>query len=178
MLTSSFRESSRRSAEGAAGICIALALSYLEHLLPLQAVVPIPGFKLGLANIVVIFLFYRSSPLDAFAVSVMRVILSSLLFGGFSTLLYSLFGAVMAFLSLILNCLIFKNKLSFIGVSISSAIFHNLGQIMVASAFYSVGAVIYLTPQLLICALICGAFTGIILSSLPRSIFLKKEHKE
>lgn len=177
MQTSSFRKSSLRAATGAAYICLALALSFLESLIPFQTLIPIPGFKLGLANIVVILVIYRSSPYEALAVSLIRVILSSLLFGSVSSLLYSLAGALLSYISIFVSNIVFKGKLSFIGISVTSAVFHNLGQLLVAAYFFSFGAVIYLTPRLFICAVICGILTGSVLSALPRSIFFSKDRK-
>ena len=108
---------------------VTLILSYVESLLPpLWAAVP--GIKMGLPNIMIIFLLYRFGWKEAAAVSLVRLAAVALLFGNVMTLAYSLAGAV---LSLLLMTFFKKwNAFSMVGVSIIGGVFHNLGQILVA----------------------------------------------
>lgn len=112
------------------GILIALAmlLSYLESLVPIHMAVP--GVKLGLANLVTIVALFRLGLRDTVVISVGRIVLSSVLFGNFAVLLYSLAGAFCSILAMeiLKKCKMF----SVTGVSVGGAVAHNLGQIVVA----------------------------------------------
>ena len=83
-------------------VALSLILSFVESQIPPLAAVP--GVKIGLANIITVFLLYTYGAWHAGAVSVVRVLLSSLLFGSALSLLYSLSGSVVSFLIMI--CLI------------------------------------------------------------------------
>ncbi len=113
------------------GICISLAmvLSYLELLLP-PIYSAVPGIKMGLPNIVIIFTLYRFGLKEAIAVSLIRLLAVSLLFGNALAFAYSLAGAA---LSLTVMALLKRtDRFSTIGVSVVGAICHNLGQTAVA----------------------------------------------
>lgn len=158
-----------RIAADSAFVCAALALSYLESLIPIQFIIPLPGFKLGLANIAVTVCAFRYSPKDAAAVSLCRILISFLLFGGVTSLLFSLFGAALSCAALILPT---KKRigLSFIGVSIICALAHNTGQCI--AAFILIGrAVLSYVPALLSASLIYGALCGIVLCLIPDKIY-------
>ena len=101
----------------------AFALNWLEFVLPS---IPGPGFKLGLANIVTLFALYKLGPKHAFAILLGRCILSALLFGGATQLMFSLMGGVFAFAAMLL--LSRFNSFSPYGVSIAGATAHNIGQ--------------------------------------------------
>lgn len=169
--------SARRVAVDAALLAAALMLSYLEHLIPFGALIAIPGFKPGFANIVTVLAFSLLSPLDAFAVSMLRAGITGVLFGSLTSFLFSLGGACFAFLGLLLARL-FLRRCSYIGVSVLCAAMHNLGQLLALAGMIfipnrSTGIVpLYpaLTlPFLLPAAVVCGVLTGIILNLLaPR----------
>lgn len=137
------------------GVCSALALglSYLETLLP---ALPIPGMRLGLSNVVTVFLLYAVGAKYALAVSLVRVVLSAALFGSFSSFLYSAAGAAFSFAAMWL--LLRLGRFSLPAVSTAGGMLHNVGQLAVASILfgYPIIATAYL-PALLI----CGALTGI-----------------
>lgn len=160
---------------GAAFVCFALALSFLETLIPTEIFIPIPGFKLGLANIVICVVFYRESPGMAAAVSACRLCLTLILFSNVSAFLFSLSGAALSYASLFLSKYILKDKISFIGVSVISAFFHNAGQLMCASIVMGSLSVFYYAPYLIFVSAVCGGITGVILTILPRKIFFEKE---
>ena len=176
--TSLSLKKTKRVALGAAFVCFALALSFLETLIPTDLFIPIPGFKLGLANIVICVVFYRESPGMAAAVSACRLCLTLILFSNVSAFLFSLTGAVLSYVSLFFSKYILKSKVSFIGVSVISAFFHNAGQLICASLVMGSLSVFYYTPYLILTSAICGALTGIILVFLPRKIFFEKESLE
>ena len=150
---------------------LALLLSYVEFLLPpLFAVVP--GIKLGLPNIVIIFVLYQYGLGSAAAVSFVRLVISSMLFGNAMTFAYSLAGAV---LSLLAMALLKKIDLfSTVGVSIVGGILHNLGQILVALILLDTPQIVYYMIVLTVTGTISGAFIGICGAFMIKRIPLKK----
>ena len=111
-------------------LALSVILGLLEGMIPFFSGI-IPGLKLGLANIVVLFILYCFSAKDAFYVSILRVILVSLISSGLFSIRFflSLGGAVFSFIIMALAKR--YTKLSIIGVSILGSIFHSLGQILV-----------------------------------------------
>ena len=105
---------------------LALGLSTLENLFPVTLVIPLPGVKLGLANIVTVFALYRLGPLPALCILAARCLLGSLFAGNASALLFSLLGGTLAML--VMLALSRLPGLSVYGVSIGGAAAHNLGQ--------------------------------------------------
>lgn len=155
-----------------AGIFVSLALifSYVESLIPFNF--GIPGIKLGLANVVVVTGLYLMKLPDVCLISLIRIFVSGLLFGNMMSLIYSLSGGI---LSLIVMLLLKRtNKFSVIGVSISGAVCHNIGQIAAAIIVTGVPVIIYYLPALMGVGIITGAVMGIIasriLAILTRSI--------
>lgn len=141
---------------------LALMLSYLESLLPLP--VMLPGFKLGLCNVVVLFCAYRLSLADAAMLSLVRVLVTSLLFGNITSFLFSLFGAALAFLAIVFAKTFFSRQLSFVGVSVLSAAAFNIGQILAASLLYASFSVLSYLSLLLVASAIFGGAVGLLLN--------------
>lgn len=137
---------------------LAILMGYVEMLIPIP--VPIPGVKLGLANVIIIIMMYFMDSKSAFFVSMVRVLLSGLLFAGFAGLLYSLAGAVCSFL--IMALLKKTDKFSIVGVSVSGGVFHNVGQIVVAAAVVENVRMAYYLPFLLVSGVITGVLIGIV----------------
>lgn len=139
-------------------IALALALSYAERFIPLQLVIPMPGIKLGLANVVTLVALYRLKGRYALAILVPRCILGALFGGGITGLFFSLTGGLLALLvmSLAKRAPVF----SVYGVSVLGASAHNIGQICAAMVLLrSVYVAAYL-PWLLIAAVVTGILTG------------------
>ena len=146
---------SRSAARYGLLVALAMVLSWLESLLPLPAA--LPGMKLGLTNLVVLFALYRMGPRPAAAVSLARVLLVSMTFGNAYSLAYSLAGAAA---SLALMLLLKRaGTFSMLGVSVAGGVGHNLGQILVAAAVLGRGALWYL-PALLVSGVLAGAAVG------------------
>lgn len=136
---------------------VALILSYIESLIP--PFFAVPGIKLGLSNIISVYLLYTLGFKYALTVALLRVALSSLLFGTTLTLAYSLSGAL---LSLLLMYLFKKLSLfSEVGVSIIGGISHNAAQIGVAVIIMQTNQIVYYLPPLLVSGTITGAVIGI-----------------
>ena len=150
------------------GLCVALAMimSYIESLFPLNFAVP--GIKMGLANIVIIFLLYRMGFGAACAVSLIRVFLVSLLFGNVMMMAYSIAGAV---LSLGLMFLLKKSgKFSVVGVSIAGGVAHNAGQIIMAIILLGAKQIAYYLPVLTVTGTVTGVLIGIAASIVIKRI--------
>lgn len=142
------------------GLLIALAfiLSYIEALFPPP--VPIPGIKLGLANLVVLAGLYIMGVKEAFVLSLIRIILVGLTFGNMSTMLFSLAGGILSWL--VMSLLKQFKSFSQIGVSVAGGVSHNIGQIITAIFVTENINIIYYLPFLLLSGLITGAVIGII----------------
>ena len=139
-------------------ISLAMIMSYIEVLFPLSFAVP--GIKMGLANIVIVFVLYRMSLKDACIVSLIRVFLVALLFGNTMSLSYSLAGAV---LSLALMAILKKTeKFSVVGVSISGGVMHNAGQILMAVILMGTAQIAYYLPVLIITGTVTGVGIGLV----------------
>lgn len=142
------------------GLLVALAfiLSYVETLFPLP--VPIPGIKLGLANLVVLIALYNMGVKEAFTLSIIRILMVGLSFGNPSMMLFSLGGGLFSWLMMVLFK---KSKLfSLVGVSIIGGISHNFGQIVVSILIVENINIIYYLPILLITGVIAGMLIGIL----------------
>ena len=137
---------------------LSIVLSFIETLLP-PIYATIPGIKIGLANIITIFLLYEFSIKDTVAVTLVRVLTVSFLFGNLMTLSYSIAGA---FLSLSIMSLLKKtNCFSMVGVSIAGGVAHNLGQIIMAILITSTLEIGYYMIFLCISGILAGTLIGI-----------------
>lgn len=139
-------------------VALALALSYAERFIPLQLVVPMPGIKLGLANVVTLVALYRLRGRYALAILTSRCVLGAVFGGGITGLLFSLTGGLLALLTMSLAKKV--PLFSIYGVSVLGAAAHNVGQIIAATVLLrSVYVAAYL-PWLLIAAIVTGILTG------------------
>ncbi len=146
----------------------AMILSYLETILPVQMLIPLPGIRLGLANLAVVAVFVLVSPSDSAIVSAVRILSMGLLFGSVTSLYFSAMGGLFSFLMLIF-LRFFGKKLSFVGVSMLCAAAHNTGQILAAITLFDVGLLFSYLPMLLAASVICGGIVGLLLNLLtPR----------
>lgn len=149
--------SSRRLARYALLTALAMALSWLESLVPLAGAVP-PGVKLGLTNLVVIFALYRMSLRDAAVISLIRVVLVAFTFGNSYSFAYSLAGAT---LSLAVMALLKRSgKFSLLGVSVAGAVSHNIAQVLVAMAVMETSRLAWYLPVLLVSGIAAGVCVG------------------
>lgn len=142
------------------GLCtaVALILAYVEVLLP-PLFTAVPGIKLGLPNIAIIFVLYRYGVRYAAAVSFVRIAVVAMLFGNPMTFVYSLAGA---FLSLFVMALLRRmDFLSMIGVSVAGGVFHNVGQILMAMLLLGTAELGYYLIVLAITGTVSGIFVGL-----------------
>ncbi len=141
-------------------MCIALSmiLSYFESMIP--PLVAVPGVKIGLANLVMVFMLYKVGAKETAIVSIIRVILSSLLFGTPLMMIYSLAGATLSLIGMIL--LKKTNLFAPVTVSVIGGILHNIGQIATACIIMDTAQIAYYLPVLLISGTLAGVVIGFV----------------
>lgn len=154
------------------GMLVALAFifSYIESLIPIS--VGIPGIKLGLANMVVIVTLYLMGAGPAFMLSLVRIVLTGFTFGNLAMMMYSLAGGMLSLLGMVIAR---KTKLfSVTGVSVLGAVFHNVGQIIVAALVVENSSLFYYLPVLLVSGVVFGIIIGVVGSVLIKRLSRKR----
>lgn len=141
-------------------LALSVALNILESFLPFFNGI-IPGLKLGLANIVSVFVLYEFGIKDAFYIGILRVFLVGILRTGlFSpSFFFSLLGAIFSIVAMYIGKKVFR--LSIIGVSVMGSIFHSIGQVCMAILLLQMNTMIYYLPWLLLFSIPTGIFVGI-----------------
>ena len=139
------------------GVLTALAMifSYIESVIPIP--IPVPGIKLGVANIAVITILYVLGVKEAIVINLLRIALTALLFGNVNSFLFSISGALLS-----LTIMIIMKKLDFfscIGVSVCGGVMHNVGQIIAAAFIMGSEAIVLYLPVLIV----SGVFTGVVI---------------
>lgn len=151
------------------GLCTALALilAYVEVMM--QPLFPsIPGIKMGLANIIIVFLLYRRGAASAIGVSLLRIFMVSILFGNAMTFIYSLAGGVLSLLVMILLRRV--NLLSEVGISVAGGVTHNVGQILMAMLLLETSELGYYLVVLTVTGTVAGILVGLCGAALIRKI--------
>ena len=154
----------------ALSVSFALILSYIESRIP--AFVAIPGVKMGFANIAVIFTLYKLGIKEAAAVSFVRVVMVSVLFGSPVSFIYSVSGA---FTSLL--CMVILKKLtplSEIAISVVGGVMHNVAQIAAASVILGTSVVEYYLPYLLLSGSLSGVAIGAVSAVLVKKVNISR----
>ena len=137
---------------------LALILSYVESLFPLS--IAVPGVKMGLPNLVIVFALYRLGAGSAARISLVRVAIVALLFGNVYSFLYSIAGAVLSLLMMTLLRIL--PGLHTAGVSVAGAVVHNAAQIGVAMIILGTDKIIYYLPALLVSGVVSGVVIGVL----------------
>ncbi|MBO5682745.1 MAG: Gx transporter family protein [Clostridia bacterium] len=138
---------------------LALLLSYVEFLLP-PLFVAVPGIKIGLPNVIIILALYMVGLRSAITISLLRVILSSILFGNAMVFAYSIAGAI---LSITVMAILKKTDiLSPVGVSVAGGVAHNMGQTIVAVILLDTPQIAYYMIVLTLTGIASGAFVGLL----------------
>ncbi len=139
-------------------VALAFVLSYIETLIPVN--LGIPGAKLGLANLVVMVALYTLGTKEAFALSMVRILLTGLTFSSMAAMLYSFAGGILSF---VVMAIAKKTKLfSATGVSVLGGIFHNAGQILVAMWVLDTSTLVYYFPVLAVTGIVSGTVIGLL----------------
>lgn len=157
---------------------VALIFGYVEALFPLP--LPVPGIKLGLGNIVVLFALAGFGWRAGLVIAAVKVVVSALLFGNPSLLMYSAGGAALSFLAM--WAALHWRGLSIVGVSMVGGVFHMVGQLaVVAFTFSPYVALVYL-PVLMIAGLVTGLLTGyvcrLVIRTAAKSNLFRRRAKE
>ncbi|MBR1747412.1 MAG: Gx transporter family protein [Clostridia bacterium] len=152
------RLSAKRIAFDGILTAVALVLHVVEQLVPLP--IPVPGVKLGLANVTTLFAAFAFGPVDAGIILLVRIFLGSLFSGQVTGLLYSLAGGSLCYLvTILLRRVLSDRQMWFCGIA--GAIFHNIGQIIVAVFLTSTPEITYYLPVLIVAGTLTGLFTGL-----------------
>ncbi|MCD8158124.1 MAG: Gx transporter family protein [Clostridiales bacterium] len=152
------KNNTRHTALMAMLIAAGLIIFSLESLIP--PLTPVPGIKLGLANIVTLFTLYAFSRRDAFCVMILRVLLASVFSTQIVSLWYSLAGGFLCLMAMsICKSFLSEDLMQF--TSVVGAVFHNLGQLAIAVLLTGSLSILWYSPVLMLGGVICGFFTGI-----------------
>ncbi len=151
----------------------AIVIGIVESFIPS---IGIPGVKLGLANIVILIILYELGILEAILVDLLRVLVVGLIRGTFLSMgfLMSLTGAVFSIGIMILFYLLIK-KFSIVGVSVIGAVFHVIGQILIAMIYLGTVYVVYYLPIILVSSVITGVLVGLVAQLVIRTGVIKKQ---
>ena len=145
---------------------IAIIFGYVESLIPFFA--GIPGIKLGLANLAVLFILETYTWKEAALVSIVRILVIGFMFGNMFSILYSMAGAA---LSLTVMTLMKRfSGFSILGVSVAGGVSHNIGQLIIAALIVENTSLFYYTPVLLISGVITGILIGILTGEVIKRI--------
>lgn len=139
-------------------LVLAIIIFTVESQLP--PIAPIPGIKLGLANVINLMALYMLGRRESFIILVLRIVLSSIFAGNFTGFMYSLSGGIICFLFMSVMSLFIKENRMWV-VSVFGAIGHNIGQIVIACFIMGTFQIIWYLPILMISGIITGTFTGI-----------------
>ena len=137
-------------------LALALIMSYVEVLIPIPFTVP--GMKLGLPNLVVVLVLYQYGPGWALGINLMRIVISGFAFGGLSAILFSLAGAGLSYLCMLL--LKKTGHFGITGVSVIGGVTHNIGQLICAALIVKTFGVAFLIAPLMIAGCITGLALG------------------
>lgn len=139
---------------------LALGLSYLEHFIPLDQIVFVPGIKLGLGNLVTVFALYYLGKGLAFCILLCRCLMQAVLFGTLSSFLFSISGGMLALFGMWLIFHGYPKYFSLIGICIGGAALHHCGQIVCAAFYFQSPWVFSYLPVLLLLSIPTGCLTG------------------
>lgn len=139
-------------------LALALIIFIIEAQIPPLA--PIPGIKLGLANVINLMVLYMLGRKESFIILVLRIVLSSIFSGNATGFLYSISGGLVCFLFMSVMSLFLKENKMWVA-SVFGAIGHNIGQIIMALLILRTPQLVWYLPILIISAVITGVFTGI-----------------
>lgn len=143
-----------------AALLTALALILFTAEAQIPPVVPIPGVKLGLANVVTVYAMFAMTPWEALAILLVRIFLGSVFAGSMGAILYSLSGGLLCWLIMLPLRKLLTEKQIWVA-SVFGAIFHNVGQTLAAMAILQTASVAVYLPILLLSGVVTGLFTGL-----------------
>ena len=146
---------------------LALVIYVLEEQIP--PIVPIPGVKLGLANIITVYAMFRLGPKDTLAILLARIFLGSIFAGAVSAMLFSLAGGFLCYCAMLLLRRILTLRQIWV-CGVLGAMCHNAGQLLAAVVIYRTPALAVYLPVLLLSGIVTGLFTGLAAQALVRRL--------
>lgn len=154
----------------------AIVIAILESFIPS---IGIPGIKLGLANIVILITIYELGVMEAAFINILRVVIVAVVRGTLLSMGFfmSLTGAFLSFAIMVLFALTIK-KFSVIGVSVIGALFHVVGQILVAMIYLDSAYILFYLPVIALSAIITGVLVGIIAQTVIRTGIIKRQREK
>ena len=147
---------------------VAIIFGYVESLIPFFA--GIPGIKLGLANLAVLFILEKYTWKEASVISIVRIFVIGFLFGNLFSILYSLAGAALSLT--VMTIMKKKSGFSILGISVAGGVSHNVGQLIVAAIIVENTSLLYYAPALLISGVVTGLLIGMLTREVLRRIRL------
>jgi len=153
-----------------------VVLGYIEGII--CALMPLPpGIKLGLANTVVLYSIYTLGIGCSIILIIVKVVLTGFMSGNLAAaFLYSMGGAVLSLIAMLLVKNLSRDQVSIVGVSVVGAVFHNVGQILVASLLLQTPGLMFYVFVLMISAVVTGTLTGIAGKQVLRALYIPEEH--
>ncbi len=148
---------------------LALMLGYFERFIPIAP--GLPGVKLGLANSILLYAIYLIDSKSAFTLMILKVVLSAALYAGLGAIMFSFSGGLFSLIMMLLTKR--YGKTSVIGVSVIGAVFHNIGQLVVAGFIVQTRGLLFYLPILLISGVITGIITGTIAKNIIRRFMVE-----
>lgn len=145
---------------------LALIFSYIERMIPID--IAVPGVKLGLSNIIVIIVLYTLGTKYALGINVFRIFVGGLLFSGVFGMVYALGGGLLSFL--VMYLLKKTNLFSLVGVSMAGGVFHNIGQILMATLIISNVKLMLYMPILILSGIASGIIIGVLAYNLIKPL--------
>ncbi len=145
---------------------IAIIFGYVESLIPFFA--GIPGIKLGLANLAVLFILEKYTWKEAVLVSMVRILVIGFMFGNMFSILYSMAGAALSLT--VMTFMKKKSGFSLLGISVAGGVSHNIGQLIVATLIVENKSLLYYAPVLIISGVITGVLIGILTGEVTKRI--------
>lgn len=139
---------------------LAIVLGIIEAMIPVR--LPIPGAKLGLANIMIVIGLYYLDGKDMLTVIILKTFLTTLLLGTFSMFAYGFVGALLSYATMMTAFKLLKDKISLLGICVLGGVMHNIGQIIVAMILIKTNAVAYYMMFLLPLGAVTGIVVGIV----------------
>ena len=145
---------------------VAIIFGYVESLIPFFA--GIPGMKLGLANLAVLFILEKYTWKEAVLVSMVRILVIGFMFGNMFSILYSMAGAALSLT--VMTFMKKKSGFSLLGISVAGGVSHNIGQLIVATLIVENKSLLYYAPVLIISGVITGVLIGILTGEVTKRI--------
>lgn len=149
---------------------VAIVFSYVELLLPLTSFVPLPSFKIGLANVVIMIVIWQASFTDAAVISALRIFIMGIVFGNPISMWFSFGGSLFSLIVLYVLKKFMYGTFSFIGVSVLSAAAHNVGQVTFAAAIFGTNVFSGYLPFLLLISIFFGGLCGVLVNFIYHKI--------